>query len=309
VTRLLVKPGDDVERGQPLFVVEATDTVQTLNDFVAAITVVNKARSQLELAQIVEKRHHDLYQVKALALREWEEKQTALIAAQNDLRSAETSLEAARNRLRILGRTDKEIALFQEKGKISPETPIYAPIGGIVVQRKVGPGQYVTAGSSDPVFIIGDLSTVWLLAYVRETEALSVHVGQALNFTVLANPNQSFPANISYVATALDSNTRRLLVRATINNSNGLLKPEMFASVSILTGEGDAAPAVPRDAILYEGDSARVWVAREDKAIELRQIKPGIANGRMIQVLNGLMPGEQVITKGSLFIDRAAAGS
>jgi cobalt-zinc-cadmium efflux system membrane fusion protein len=96
-------------------------------------------------------------------------------------------------------------------------------------------------------------------------------------------------------------------VRATINNAQHKLKPEMFASVSISTGEGDAALAVPRNAIIYEGDSARVWIARDDKSIELRQIKPGLASDGMIQVLEGLKPGDRVITKGALFIDRAAA--
>src|SRR5262249_41925126 len=165
---------------------------------------------------------------------------------------------------------------FQEKGTINPATPIYAPIAGTIVQRKVGPGQYVGSGASDPVFVIGDLSTVWVVAYIRETEAPLVHIGQAIYFTVLAYPDKAFPANISYVAAALDPTTRRLLVRATVNNSAGLLKPEMFASVKILTGEGDTAIAVPRDAIIYEGGNARVWVVRDDKAIELRRIKVGL---------------------------------
>ncbi len=177
------------------------------------------------------------------------------------------------------------------------------------MQRKVGPGQYIGTGASDPVFIIGDLSTVWLVAFIRETEAQSVHIGQALNFTVLAYPDRAFPANISYVATSIDPNTRRLMVRATVNNAERLLKPEMFAIVKILTGEGDAAPAIPRQAVIYEGDTARVWLVRDDNSIELRPVRVGLTNGTMIQVVEGLRPGERVITKGSLFIDRAATGT
>ena len=159
------------------------------------------------------------------------------------------------------------------------------------MQRKVGPGQYVGSGSSDPVFVIGDLATVWLVAYVRETEAPTVRTGQAVSFTVLAYPDRTFPANIAYVATALDPAMRRLLVRATVHNPAGLLKPEMFASVTILTDEGDTGLAIPRDAIIYEGNTARVWVARDDKAVELRQVKTGLINGNMIQILEGLRPG------------------
>jgi len=310
VTKLFVKPGDIVTVGQTLFTVEAADMVQAQNDFISAATALNKARSALNLAQINDKRQRLLYEGKAVPLKEVQQAQGALDAAQNDVRSAEVALEATRNRLRILGKTDQEITDFQEKGTINPATPIYAPIAGTIVQRKVGPGQYVGSGASDPVFIIGDLATVWLVAYVRETDAPLVHVGQPIYFTVLAYPDRTFPATISYVAAALDPTSRRLLVRASVDNSAGLLKPEMFASVKILTGESDIEIAVPRDAIIYEGDTARVWVVRDDKGIELRRIKVGLTNGTMVEVLGGLAPSDRVITKGSLFIDRvAAAGS
>lgn len=309
VIKLMAKAGDTVEKGQPMFVVEATDTVQALSDFIAAITAMNKARSALNLAQITEKRNNDLYAGKAVPLKDYQAAQAGLVAAQNDMRSAETALEAARNRLRILGRTDDEIGKFENSGLISPDTPVYAPIGGTVVQRKVGPGQYVNTGSSDPVFVIGDLSTVWLTAFVRETEAPRVQIGQPLSFTVLAFPDRAFDAKIDYVAAVLDPNSRRLLVRAKVDNRQGLFKPEMFANVTIFIDQGAAAAAIPRDAVIYEGDAARVWVVREDKGIELRQVKLGLTSGNMIQVTTGLSPGDQVITKGSLFIDRAAAGT
>jgi cobalt-zinc-cadmium efflux system membrane fusion protein len=309
VTKLFVKPGDTVTVGQPLFTVEATDMVQAQNDFIAASTGLNKTRSAKNLAEIIDKRQRLLYEGKAVPLKEVQNARALLDAAENDMRSAEVALEAARNRLRILGKTDQEITEFQEKGTINPATPIYAPIAGTIVQRKVGPGQYVGSGASDPVFVIGDLSAVWVVAYIRESEAPSVRIGQAIYFTVLAYPERAFPANISYVAAALDPTTRRLLVRATVNNAAGLFKPEMFASVKILTGEGDNAVAVPRDAVIYEGGTARVWLVREEnKAIELRRIKVGLTSGNMVEVTEGLAPGDRVITKGSLFIDRVAAG-
>jgi cobalt-zinc-cadmium efflux system membrane fusion protein len=312
VLKLFVKPGDIVTVGQPLFTVQAADMVQAQNDFISAATALNKARSALNLAQIIDKRQRLLYEGKAVPLKEVQNARAALDAAENDVRSAEVALEATRNRLRILGKTDQEITDFQEKGTIDPATLITAPIAGTIVQRKVGPGQYVGSGSTDPVFIIGDLSTVWVVAFIRETEAPIVHVGQQIYFTVLAYPDRSIPATISYVAAALDPATRRLLVRATVNNDAGLLKPEMFASVKILSGESDKAVAVPRDAIIYEGEAARVWVVRDkdnDKAIELRRIKVGLTNGSMVEVLKGLAPGDSVVTKGSLFIDRVAAGT
>jgi len=306
VTRLLVKPGDAVQRGERLFTLEVADVVQAQNDFIAAATGLNKARSQLDLARINEKRQRDLYEGKATPLKELQQAQAALIAAQNDLRSAEVAFEAARNRLRILGKTDAEIAAFLEKGQISAETPIYAPIDGTVVQRKVGPGQYVSSGASEPVYVIGDLSTVWLIAFVRETDTPKLRPGQAVDFTVLAYPGRVFKTKVSYVAATVDSSVRRILVRASVDNTDNLLKPEMFATVTIITGDGTTSPAVPREAIIYEGEDARVWVARKEKSVELRMIKTGLVNGDMVQVLEGLAPGEKVITKGTLFIDRAA---
>jgi membrane fusion protein, heavy metal efflux system len=310
VMKLFGKPGDTVKVGDPLFTVQATDMVQAQNDFISAATALNKARSSQNLAEIIDKRQRLLYEGKAVPLKEVQNARAVLEAAENDFRSAEVALEASRNRLRILGKTDQEITDFQEKGTIDPATLIIAPIAGTIVQRKVGPGQYVGSGQTDPVFIIGDLSTVWVVAYIRETEAPIVRVGQQIHFTVLAYPDRSFPAKISYVAASLDATTRRLLVRATVNNVDGLFKPEMFASVKILTGESDNALAIARDAIIYEGDVARVWVVREkdnEKAIELRRIKVGLTSGNMVEVLKGLAPGDRVVTKGSLFIDRVAS--
>jgi cobalt-zinc-cadmium efflux system membrane fusion protein len=309
VIKLLARPGDHVAQGQPLFIIEAADTVQAQNDFIGAVAGLNKAKSQMDLAQIQDKRAKDLFEGKAVPLKDYQQTQAGLISAQNDLRSAQTALEAARNRLRILGLSDDAITAFQDKGRINPDTTIVAPIAGTVVQRKIGPGQYVNAGASDPVFVIGDLSTVWLTAFVRETDASVVAVGQEIAFKVLALPDRDLRARIDYVSAAIDPTTRRLMVRATVNNANGLLKPEMFANVTIYAAGDHPAVAVPKRALIYEGDEVRVWVAHDDKSIELRKIKTGLANGDLVEVRGHLAPGEQIVTKGNLFIDRAASGS
>ena len=309
VTKVLARPGDSVVKGQPLFVIEAADNVQAQNDFIAAMAAMNKAKSALDLAQLQGTRAKDLFEGKAVPLKDYQQSQATLIQAENDMRSSQTAMEAARNKLRILGLTDEDIATFQEKRRINPETTIFAPIAGTVVQRKIGPGQYVNAGASDPVYVIGDLSTVWMTAFVRETDCANIAVGQEVTFNVLALPGKTIPARLNYVATAIDPATRRLLVRATIDNKKGLLKPEMFANVTIYSASDHPAVGVPKQALIYEGDQVRIWVAREDKSIELRQIKPGLTNGDLVEVVGNLRPGEQIVTKGSLFIDRAASGS
>jgi membrane fusion protein, heavy metal efflux system len=309
VTKLLARPGDRVTQKQPLFVIEAADTVQAQNDFITAMTGLNKARSALDLARLQDTRAKDLFEGKAVPLKDYQQTQATLIQAQNDLRSSQTALEAARNKLRIFGLTDEAISAFQDKGSINPETTIYSPISGTVVQRKIGPGQYVNAGASDPVFVIGDLSSVWLTAFVRETDASAVAVGQELSFNVLALPGRPLTARIDYVSAAIDPATRRLLVRATIDNKDGLLKPEMFANVTIYSASDHPAIGVPKQALIYEGGQVRIWVAHEDKSIELRLIKTGLTNGDLVEVRGNLNPGEQIVTKGSLFIDRAASGT
>ena len=309
VTKLLAKPGEMLKQGQPLFTIEAADTVQAQNDFIAAMTAQNKAKSAIDLADIQFRRAKDLYEGRAIPLKDYQQAETTQVQAQNDVRSSGTALEAARNKLRILGFTDETIKAFQDKGVIDREITIYSPISGTVVQRKIGPGQYVKSGASDPVFVIGDLSPVWLTAFVRESDAAAVCIGQDISVNVMALPGHPLTAKINYVAAAIDPNTRRLLVRATIDNKDGLLKPEMFANVTIYSAGDRAAPAVPKQALIYEADKVRIWVAREDKSVELRQIKTGLINGNFVEVTSNLKPGEQVVTKGSLFIDRAASGS
>ncbi len=308
VTRLIAQPGQHVERGDPLFAIDATENVQALNNLIAAAGQVNKTRSQFNLARTNERRAHELYDAKAGALRDWQQTQSDLVGAQNDLNSAEIALAAARNQLRILGRSDQEIDQAERTMHINAETIVSSPIVGTVTQRKVGLGQYLTAGGSDPVFTIGDLSTVWLVAAVKETDAADIHLGAPVEVRVLAYPGRTFRAHITYVAPSVDPATRRIAVRAEVDNPDGALKPEMFASFVIITGADVASPAVPQDAIIYEGSTARVWVALDDRRVASRQIKTGLTSSDgMVQVLSGLQPSERVVTRGSLFIDRAAA--
>jgi len=309
VTKLLVRAGDHVGQGQPLFVLEATDTVQAQNEFIAALTATNKARSALDLAQTQGKRAKELFDGKAVPLKDYQSAQATEVQAENDMRSAQTALEASRNRLKILGLSDAAIASFQDKGSINPELTVVSPIAGTVVQRKVGPGQYINAGATDPVFVIGDLSTVWLTGYVREVDADDVAVGQDVSFTVLSSPGRTRTARINYVSTAIDPVTRRLTIRATIDNSDGSLKPEMFANVTIFSPGDHPAVAVPKQALIYEAENVRLWVAHDNKTIELRPVKVGLSSGNLVEVTENLRPGEQVVVKGGLFIDRAASGS
>jgi cobalt-zinc-cadmium efflux system membrane fusion protein len=310
VTGLIAKLGDHVERGAPLFAIEASEFVQAANTLITAAATARTARAQLAQAQVNERRAHDLYLANGGALKDWQQSQTDLAAAQNTARGADTALAAAHNALRILGKSDAEIAALeaQPTQKLEATATVAAPIAGTVTQRQIGLGQYIqgiSSGASNPVYTIGDLSTVWLVANAREADTGLMRVGAPVEVRVLAYPDRVFRARLAWVAPAIDATTHRLPVRADVENPDGALKPIMFATFTIITGEATQAPAVPQSAIVYEGDAAHVWVVNDNGTLAARMIEIGEVSGGMVEVRAGLSAGDKIVSRGALFIDRA----
>ena len=312
VVRLIAKPGDIVKKGAPLFFVEATEIVQAQNDLATALVALSTARSQMALAEKTEQRQHDLYDAKVGAQKDWMQAQTDLTTSKNVAEGAAVGLAAVRNRLRILGKTDSETAALERAAadhQMVSEAPVPAPISGVVTQRQVGVGQYIasiTTGATAPLYVLGDLSSVWLVANIRESDARFMKVGQPVAVHVAAYPGRKFGAKIAWVAPGLDPATHRLPVRAVVDNRDGTLKPLMFARFSIAVSDSASGPAVPKTAIVHEGDSTRVWVARDDQTIVARSIITGREHDDMVEVVKGLTAGENIVASGTLFIDRAA---
>lgn len=307
VVTIFARTGDRVQQGQKLFSVQSNEMVQAQNDYLAALNILNKARSQFSFAQAVEKRLHELYDNRVTTLRELQVVQNELTTATNDLRTSEVGLEAVRNRLRILGLKEADMKALAEQGVINPETDINAPLDGTIIQRKIGPGQYVSTGGGDPSYVIGDLSRVWLIAQLREPDIAKVEIGERVRFRVLAYPDKDFEGKIDYIGSSVDTASRRVYVRAVIDNEKGLLKPEMYASVRIINDHESVSPSVPRAAVIFEGDKAGVWVISDDNSVVNRRIIPGILNGNNLEVLDGLKAGDRVVVKGALFVDRMAS--
>ena len=291
VTRVIAGLGDTVKSGAALATLEAAEFVQAQND-------LQVAAAQVKLARINEARKHALFDAKGGSLQDWQQ-------AQTDLSAAETALNSVRNRLRIFGRSPAQIAKLETTQAMSPVATLTAPIAGVVVERQVGPGQYVQSGGA-PIFTIADPTKVWLLANVRESDAALVKVGQAVEVRVLAYPQRIFSARVTRVSAVVDSVTHRLPVRAELDNRDAALKPEMFATFRILTSGATQSPAVPQTAVIYEGDVAHVWVIAGDGLLAYRAIRTGRSNDGLVEVLNGLQAGESIVTKGGLFIDQAA---
>ncbi len=250
VIRLIAKLGDHVERGAPLLAVEATEFVQAPERSDHRRRDPEDRALAAQPGDTNEKRQHELYLAKGggaqgLAAEPGRSRRPR----RTTCAAHEIALAAVRNRLRILGKSDPEIAALENAADAdgSSRSPIVAaPIGGTVTQRQVGLGQNINSASSrapsNPVYTIGDLSTVWLVANVREADAPLIRVGEPVEVRVLAYPDRVFKAKISWVAPSIDANTHRLPVRADVENPDGALKPVMFASFSIITGADRDGP-------------------------------------------------------------------
>ncbi|WP_159107143.1 efflux RND transporter periplasmic adaptor subunit [Azospirillum sp. B4] len=311
VDAVAVHVGDHVAKDAVLMTVDATDMAQGRSDLAAALSAAVAADAQLRQARTTEQRQRDLYQADGGALKDWQQAQVDLVAAETAARTAQAALAAVRDRLRVLGRTPREIAaLGRDTASLAP-TVVRAPIAGTVTQRQVSPGQYVNgaANGGAVVFTLADLSTVWLLANVREADAPAVAVGQEVEVRVPAYPARVFRGRVTAVAPAIDPTTRRLAVRVTLDNADGALKPEMMATVRLAIAPPAPVLAVPERAVIHEGDVSRVWVAdAAHHALALRLVTLGRQQDGLVEVLDGLKPGDTVVTKGALFIDRAAQG-
>lgn len=295
ILNIAVKAGDHVAKGQVLATVAASEAIQSESDLIAAKIAARNADAN-------EARQHALYNDGSAALKDWQQ-------AQADQATATGALIAARGKLHALGFGDAQIHAMETQSKdhaFAPPAELTAPLSGIVIQRLAGPGQFVQAGSSNPVFAIGNLERLWLIGNVREEDAPQMRVGEAVDVTVPALPGRTFPARLTWVAAGIDTTTHRLAVRAEIANPGGLLKPAMFATMLIHTGGDRVSPAIPEMAVIHEGDQSHVWLSAGGASLVMRHIRPGRLQNGYMEVLSGLKPGDRVALAGSLFLDSAA---
>ena len=309
VLRLIAKAGDVLRPGSPLVTIDSPDLVQANADVIAASTAVQKAQNQVAQGERVARRQQLLYDGGAAPYKDLEQADSDLRNAQHDLETAEGQLEAARNRLRApFGKTDAEIAQIEATHDVDRVAQIASPIAGTVTGRKVSPGQFVRADNTDPMFTIADVSSMWLVANVTETDIPLIKVGQEVAVQVVAYPGEVFRARLTYVGASMDPAARRLTVRAEIANPDGRLKPDMFASFHIMTGVSTRSPSLPTAAVLRESDGTMTaWVTIDGKRLVKRTVKVGLQQDGFSQVLEGLEAGERVATESALFLGNVLA--
>jgi cobalt-zinc-cadmium efflux system membrane fusion protein len=304
VTRVLAKIGDEVVRGDPLFEIDSPEVVQAQTDLIAALHGRDKAESALTIAQRQLDRNNRLLVNKAISQRDADVASNDLASAQSDFKTAEGTLTATRNRLRvIIGRTQEEVDRVERERVVNPLITINAPIDGTVIARKVGPGQYVRSDAGESLYAIANLSTMWLKANVPEVDIPLVRVGHAIEVKVNALPNRVFDAHIIAIGAASDASTRRVAVRSELPNVDRALKSEMFATFKIAIGDGEPSPSVPVDAVIREGDDSFVWVEQKPMQFKRRKVDVGLEQDRRLQVVNGLSENDWVVSRGVIFVE------
>jgi Cu(I)/Ag(I) efflux system membrane fusion protein len=219
------------------------------------------------------------------------------------VRSADELISAARDRLRLWSVAPREIAAIESSGQPLYAVDFSSPRGGTVLEKKVVVGEYVTEGQE--LFLLADLSRVWLLAQVYEHELSRLSVGLPAEATVAALPGRTFRGRVAFVEPVLDRETRSARMRIELANPRGELKPGMFGDAHL---ETKTAPSlvIPRSALIDTGARRVVYVETAPNTFQARDVKVGEASGDRVAVLAGLEEGERVVAAANFFIDSQA---
>ena len=291
VRRILVAPGEQVRAGQPLVEVSSPDYAQARNTYL-------KAHDSLVLAKQVYRRDADLYAHRAIAQADVEQAENAQSQAQADFAAATQALE-------ILGVARPETLLADAP---APTLAIKAPIAGTVVERDIAPGQLLQAGTTQ-CFVISNMSTVWVLANVYQSDLAYVHVGDPVEIDTDAYP-QPFHGTIQFLSPSLDPTTRTLQARIATRNPGGELKKQMYVTVLVHAGTARNLVVVPDDAVLRDGQN-EPFVYLQSSIASNQFVHRGVTLGESengeTAITSGLQPGERVVGNGAMFLQFANA--
>jgi len=333
ITEILVKIGDHIQEGKPLMLVRSTDIQQAESDLLQGTQQVRSdlkqaliqidcdtatAEAQLKLDDKIYQRLKGLYEEQIaskadfqaaetnflkdqIAVKNQHQKRQATVALSNEKMKLVTG--PAMTRLRLLGVSDEQIAEVMKTEAVDPMVPVLAPEDGIVVERTVNVGELVDP--SKALFTIGDFHSVWLKADVFEKDISKICKGQPIQLKVDSFPDRVFAGRLDYMANQVDSDTRTLAVRAEVVNQQELLKPKMFARMKILVGQ-QRVLAIPISAVQDTRNGKVVYVPVDKTTFEERKVKLGAQAGDYVEIVEGLHPGERVVTSGSFDL-RAAA--
>jgi cobalt-zinc-cadmium efflux system membrane fusion protein len=254
-----------------------------------------KARARRHVAEQAYQRAQFLFKEKVIGQAEAQRREGEMI-------SIRAEAQEAREGLRLLGMDDKEIRTLEQTQTIRSHVPIVAPFAGRVIARNLTKGEVVE--TTRKLFVVADLSTLWVVGNVSEKDISYVHrataiPNQPVEVFVAAYPDDVFQGTVSYVGDVLDTETRTMQVRLTLENSTGRLKPEMFATIRVLSEPAPDVLVVSEAAVQHDRGRSFVFVQKEPGVFEARTIKLGEKNGTFAEVLEGLQEGEVVVKEGA----------
>ncbi len=287
VSRILVSPGQQVTKRQPMLYVSSPDYSQLRATYL-------KTRDAHALAHKNYARAQDLYAHHAIAERDLQAAESAEVQAQADLQASEQSL-------RVLGIPRPDTLI---ENPTSPEVPVIAPLDGEVVERLCAPGQVIQAGVTQ-CFTISNMRTVWVLANVYQNQLAYVHVNDPVTITTDAY-KQEFHGRISFMGAALDPTSRTLQARIDTQNVDHLLKKDMYVTATVVAGQINNALLVPDSAVLRDSENMPfVYLQAGKNQIARRTVQLGESKDGKTQIVTGLNPGDKVAGDGSLFLQFA----
>ncbi len=286
VHEILVAPGQVVHAGQPLLTV-------TSPDYSASRSAYIKAREAFALSDKLYTRAQDLFAHGAIS-------EADLQQAEASHNQAHADMESSADMLRALGVKDPD-SLIKNAARPTSESPVLAPVTGEIVERLVGPGQLLQTGVTQ-CFTISNTNSVWVLVNVYQSDLPFVHVGDAVEINTDSYP-ELFHGKISYLAPALDPNTRTLQARIVTENSGKKLKKDMYVTAIVNAGSIAGAITVPDAAILRDTENQPfVYVQAGSNQFARRVVTLGQSVKGRTQITSGLKESEQVVGDGSLFL-------
>jgi len=214
-------------------------------------------------------------------------------------------IRASRSRLDALGIPGSQVKLLEKDRKSSQTIPVYAPQDGVVSTLEVREGMFIKP--STRVMSLADLSSVWLLAEIFERQSDWVETGQATDVSLPYLPGRKWEGRVEYIYPSLDPKTRTLKVRLRFDNPGEVLKPNMYANVKIFGGPQDDAIVIPVEALIRTGREERVVIALGDGRFASRTVTAGIESGDWVAIIEGIQPGDRVVTSGQFLIDSEAS--
>jgi cobalt-zinc-cadmium efflux system membrane fusion protein len=295
IAQLHARAGDDVKRGQVLFTIESPDLIQAESTLIAAAGVLDLTSHAVERAR-------QLFELQGIAEKDLQQ-------AISDQQTAQGALQAARNAVAIFSKSPAQIDRIVATRTIDPYLVVLSPITGRITARTAAPGDFVQPGTVPAPYAVGDISRIWMNANVSETDMPLVRKGQPIHVAVMAFPGRGFEGTIATVGATIDPQLHRGLIRAEVEDPGHELLPGMVATFVIVIGEPLSGVAVPLDGVVREGDGTMsVWVTTDRRHFTKRAVRIGLQHSGYDQIVEGLRPGEQVVTKGAIFLDTLGAG-